>query len=135
MLRRRPFLGLGSLALAVGLTFAAVGPAAAGGCYVVADLPSNGTWGIYGWYMYHHTTDSPTVTATLNDNVTGGMWVGLRFPSEIDATLWPAGQVGTNKPVYYRSGVWAAHPTGAQATTVGGDLHWQADYWNLSWNQ
>ena len=135
-MKRHSILGVfGSLAIALGLLFTSgVGPVAAGGCYVVADLPSNGSWGVYGWYMYHHTTDLATVTATLNDNVTGGMYVGLRFSDAITFNSWPAGQVGTNKTVVVQSGNWRAHPTGRQPGQTGGDLHWQADYWNLSWN-
>ena len=133
-MKRRTLGVFGSLAMALGLVVTSVGPVAAGGCYVVADLPSNGSWGIYGWLMYHHTSDLATVTATLNDNVTGGMDVGLRG-GVITYNIWSAGEVHTNKPVGGQTGTWQAHPTGRQHGALGGDLHWQADYWNLSWNQ
>ncbi len=130
-----------SVLLAVGLLVTnGVGVAAATtlrGCYVVADVPSDGSWGNYGWYMYHTDGyDINPVTATLNDNVTHGMVVGLKNSAGyfVGTAQWNAGTYGNKVLASFAYSV-ALHPLARElAPAHGPDLHWQADYWGFGWS-
>jgi hypothetical protein len=70
-----------ALAVALGLLVSVAGPALAEnrGCYVTANVPNNGAWVIYNWYMYHNpfTGDERFGEVQVFDNVRNGIGIGF----------------------------------------------------------
>jgi hypothetical protein len=149
-MRTRMSVRLAAIAVALGLLIGVAGPALAssGGCYVTANVSSDGRWASYNWYMYHDpwAGDGYAASVDVFDNVRNGIGVGVSNSSGVIyswAHIAPGDTSRHNISGDWSTGRIAVHPAammwgsgcGFVAPWDSCDVHWQGDYWGVGWQK